>query len=118
MRTADGERGTLAAVAFRTFEHDPVRGHAALGTARHHEADAGDIILRQEAPEQQLQHQRRVAAAEIVHQAVALGLGEDRDDAFGIDPAVGDRGLDAGHVVGGVGGNSVDLGDGHGFPVR
>ena len=71
-------------------------------------------LLRRKMPlEQQAQRQRRVAAREIVDEAVALGLAEDRDDAFRIDAARGDRGLDAADVVGGGCGNAMDLGDRH-----
>ena len=61
-----------------------------------------------------LSAKRRVAAREIVDEAVALGLAEDRHDAFRIDAACGDRGLDAADVVGRGGGNAMDLGDRHG----
>jgi DNA-binding transcriptional LysR family regulator len=50
-------------------------------------------------------------AAEIVDQAVAFGLAQNRDDAFGIDAAGGNRGLDAADVVRRAGGDTVDFGD-------
>ena len=60
------------------------------------------------------QRQRRVAAREIVDEAVALGLAEDRHDTFRIDAAGGDGGLDTADIVGSGGGNAMDLGDRHG----
>ncbi len=119
MCTADGERracppATCARGSLRAFEHDPMRRHAAFGAARHHEADLRDLLIRQEALEKQLQRQRGVAAAEVVDETVALGFREHGEHAFRIDPARGDGRLDAGHVVGRVGGDAVDLGDGHG----
>ena len=56
---------------------------------------AGRVGLGEVALEQQFQRQRREAAAEVVDEAVALGLAEDGDHALRIDPAVGNRGFDA-----------------------
>jgi hypothetical protein len=98
-------------------EHEPVRAQPALGAARHHHHDVAlDIgrCTRRGAREQRLQGRRREAAREIVDAAVALGLAEDRDDLARGDRAGMERGFEAGDVVGGCGGDAVDIGDAHG----
>ena len=114
MGAADGQRGRSPPAPSRAFEHDPMRRHGAFGAAGHHEADLGRVSAGRWRRNSSVKRQRRIAAAEIVDQAVALGLAEHRDDALRIDPAGGDRRLDAADVVGRSGGDAVDLGDRHG----
>ncbi len=61
------------------LEHGPMGRHAALGAARHHQADFRRLVRAEMALEHQLQRERRVAARVVVDEAVALGLAEHRD---------------------------------------
>jgi len=61
----------------------------------------------------QRHRERRKAACEVIHVAVALGLAEDRHDARRIDVACRDQRLDAAHVIGRGGGDAMDFCDGH-----
>ena len=74
--------GPSAAVTFGTLEHGPVRRHAALGAAGHHQADFRRVVRGKMPLEHQAERERRIAAREVVDQAVALGLAEHRDHAL------------------------------------
>ena len=66
--------------------------------------DALHRRVRNVAAQHGLQRAHGEPAGEIVDEAVALRLAEDGEHAGGIDGAVRDRGLDAGDIVGSVGG--------------
>ncbi len=119
VRPPDGQRRSGRALAVHPLEHDPVRGHAALGSAGH---DETDLIRRRTemGAQQQRQGLDSEAARKIVHAAIAFGLAENGEDALRRQRAGGDGGGDAGHVVGSGGRNAVDPGNGHvsSTPVR
>src|SRR6266851_5761094 len=54
------------------------------------------------------QGERRVPAREIVDESIALGLGEDREHALGVDAPRCDGGLDAADVIGRRGRDAMD----------
>src|SRR6266851_9340168 len=108
MGAADGERRALAALGGGALEHQPMRRHAALGAAGHHQANSPGVARRQVALEQQAQGKRGVSAREIVCEAVALGLGEHREHALGVDAPRCNGGLDAADVIGRRGGDAMD----------
>ena len=111
--TADSQRGARAISALTAFQHHPMRRHAAFGAARHHQAYLVGRLHRQITAEQQRQMRGAETAAEVVDQAIALGLCQHGDDARRINPAGLDRNLDAADVIGRGGGDSVNFGDGH-----
>jgi hypothetical protein len=80
---------------FAALEHNPVRCHATLGAARHDKTDLLGLLYREIAQKQKLQRERRETAAEIVDEAVALGLAKNRDHVLRIDALASNRGLNA-----------------------
>ncbi len=109
----DRQRRALPAVVVLPLEHDPMRRHAAFGSARHHKTELGGFLVRQESLEQLAQTQSSKAPAEIVHQPVAFGLCQHSDHALRVDPARGNRRLDAGDVVRSARGNAMHPRDRH-----
>jgi hypothetical protein len=107
------QRRALPAVAILPLEHDPMRRHAAFGSARHHKTELGSFLVRQESLEQLAQTQSGKASAEIVHQPVAFGLCQHSDHAPRVDPARGNRRFDAGDVVRSARGNAMHPRDRH-----
>ena len=84
--------------------------HPAFRPSGHDEADLCCLRGRKMALKQQAQRERRVTARKVVDQAVAFGLGEHRDDAFGIDALRSNGRLDPAHVIGGGCGDPVHEG--------
>ena len=85
---ADGERRSLAGVARRALEHDPVRRHAAFGAARHHEADRRRIGLGKVALEQQFSVSVAKPRLKSLTRPLPSVFAENGDHALRIDPAV------------------------------
>ena len=109
------ERRALTPVAPGALEHQPMGSHGAFSASRHDEADSRRLLGRKMPLKQQAQRKRRVTARKVVDQAVAFGLGEHRNDPFGIDALRSNGRLDAGHVVGRGGRDAMDDGAaGHG----
>jgi len=97
------------------LEHQPMGSHGAFGASRHDEADSRRLVGRKMPLKQQAQRKRRVTAGKVVDQAVAFGLGEHRNDPFGIDALRSNGRLNAAHVVGRGGRDAMDDGAaGHG----
>jgi hypothetical protein len=111
-------KGRVCARAASALEHDEMRRQRPLGAARHHQAHRGGLIPRKDAGEHGAERGGGKAAGEIIDEAVALGLAEDRDNAGRVDAAFGNGGLDAAHVIRTGGGDPVHSGLRHGGSLQ
>ena len=113
MGAPDGQRRASCGFARHALAHDPVRRHAPFRPTRHHQADFGGLLARQEAAEQLAEREVRKAAAEIVDQPVTFSLREHGNDATRIDAPLRNRGLNSGNVVRRGRRDAVDLRNRH-----
>src|SRR5262249_16066259 len=110
---ADRQSRPFAIGALAALEHDPVRGHAALGAARHDKTDLLGLLHREIALKQKLQRERCKPAAQILAGASPPGLANDPHDGSWIEAARLDSCFNTRHIVRRGRRDALDLGSGH-----